>query len=140
MDDIRIGRRRMLRGIAAGGIMLLAGTRRSAALQSLLGREHPDPRPDVDGSAVLDGDALAARPDLVELYDGVRRIPHIADGIGCSCGCAAAPHYRSLLSCFEDTMAMHCEICQTEGRMVIRLHAAGRTLEQIRAALDARFG
>jgi hypothetical protein len=36
-------------------------------------------------------------------------------------------------------MALHCQVCQTEGRMVVRLHQAGRTLDQIRAAIDARF-
>lgn len=80
-------------------------------------------------------------PDLTSLYDGIRKIPHVADGIRCSCGCADLDGFRSLLTCFEGNgMATDCVICQTEGRMVIRLHDAGRTLDQIRAALDARFG
>jgi hypothetical protein len=37
-------------------------------------------------------------------------------------------------------MAMHCAICQTEGRIAVRMHDDGKTLEEIRAALDARFG
>lgn len=100
---------------------------------------HPDPRPDVDASRILP--PAEVPPDLASLYDGIREIPHVADGIRCSCGCADLEGFRSLLTCFEGNgMATHCEICQTEGRMVIRLHDAGRTLEQIRAALDARFG
>jgi hypothetical protein len=102
---------------------------------------HPDPRPDVDASLVLTAEQLADFPELVPLYDGIRAIPHIADGIRCQCGCADLPGYRSLLTCFEGgRMATGCEICKTEGRMVVRLHEAGRTLDQIRAAVDARFG
>lgn len=104
--------------------------------------EHPEPRPDVDGSNVLTADDLGGNPDLVPLFEGIAKIPQIADGIGCTCGCASDPNIRSLLSCYEKTsrMAMFCEICQAEGRMVVRLHERGRTLDQIRAALDARFG
>lgn len=103
---------------------------------------HPDPRPDVDGSNVLTADDLSGSPDLIPLFEGIAKIPHIADGIGCTCGCASDPNIRSLLTCYEKSsrMAMFCEICQAEGRMAVRLHEQGRTLEQIRAALDARFG
>ena len=102
---------------------------------------HPDPRPGVDGSGVLTAGQLQDVPDLVDLYDGIRAIPHIADGVRCTCGCASEDGFRSLLVCFEaNGMAKGCIICQTEGRMVVRLHAAGRTLDQIRAAVDARFG
>jgi hypothetical protein len=103
---------------------------------------HPHPRPDVDGSNVLTAADLSGNPDLIPLFEGIAKIPQIADGIGCACGCAADPNIRSLLTCFEKSsrMALFCEICQAEGRMAVRLHDNGRTLEQIRAALDARFG
>jgi hypothetical protein len=103
---------------------------------------HPDPRPDVDGSNVLAATDLSGSPDLIPLFEGIAKIPHIADGIGCACGCASDPNIRSLLTCFEKSsrMALFCEICQAEGRLAVRLHDNGRTLDQIRAALDARFG
>ncbi len=102
---------------------------------------HPDPRPDVDASNVLSRAELQSAPHVIDIYDGIREIPHIADGVRCQCGCADLPGYRSLLTCFEsEGMAMWCEVCQTEGRMVYRLHQSGRTLDQIRAAVDARFG
>lgn len=101
---------------------------------------HPEPRPDVDASKVLTEEELAGFSHVVDIYNGIREIPHIADGIRCQCGCADVPGYRSLLTCYEsEGMAKWCEICQTEGRMVIRLHHAGRTLDQIREAIDARF-
>jgi hypothetical protein len=126
-------------GATAGAVP--AG-RHCAGLTGFRSAEHPDPRPDVDGSNVLTAEDLSGNPDLIPLFEGIAKIPHIADGIGCTCGCASDPSIRSLLSCYEKSsrMALFCEICQAEGRMAVRLHERGRTLEQIRAALDARFG
>ena len=105
------------------------------------GGPHPDPRPDVDASEVLSAEELQDVPHLIPIYDGIRAIPHIADGIRCLCGCADIPGYRSLLTCYESKgMAKACDGCQTEGRIVIRLHERGYTLDQIRAAVDARLG
>jgi hypothetical protein len=36
-------------------------------------------------------------------------------------------------------MARHCEICQGQARLALRLHASGKTLDEIRAAIDARY-
>jgi hypothetical protein len=100
---------------------------------------HPDPRPGIDGSRVLEADEVGAR--LAELYDAVRVIPEVVDGIRCTCGCADVPGMYSLLSCYEESgMAQYCTICQGEGRLVTRLHAEGRTLSEIRAEIDRRFG
>ncbi len=85
---------------------------------------------------------LAAFPDaLIEIYDRIREMPHIADGIGCSCGCSIMPGYRSLLTCFYKTgMAMGCQICQGQARLAYGRFKEGQTLEQIRRATDARYG
>ena len=37
-------------------------------------------------------------------------------------------------------MARICPICQGEGRVAVRLHREGRTLAEIREAIDAQFG
>lgn len=103
---------------------------------------HPDPRPGIDGSEVMTREALSAFPEAtLAIYDMVREMPHIADGIGCSCGCSALPGYRSLLTCYYPTgMAMGCRICQGQARLAYRRFQEGQTLEQIRRAIDARFG
>ena len=103
--------------------------------------EHPEPRPGIDASRVLKHDELADAPHAVPVFDKIREIPEVADGIFCHCGCAALPGYRSLLVCYEDPgMAKWCEICQGEGNLTYRLHKAGKSLDQIRAAIDAKFG
>jgi hypothetical protein len=102
---------------------------------------HPTPRDGITSAKVLSHDELASAAHAIDVFDQVREIPEVADGIRCQCGCADQPGFYSLLSCYEsDGMARFCEICQGEGRMVYRLHKAGQSLDDIRAAIDARFG
>jgi hypothetical protein len=111
---------------------------RSSTRQS---RPHPDPRPGITGANVASARQLAAAPALIPLFDAVRAIPEIADGIRCRCGCADIPGYRSLLSCYEgaDAMARECRTCQAEGRLASRLGKSGKSLDEIRAAIDRKF-
>jgi hypothetical protein len=37
-------------------------------------------------------------------------------------------------------MAGHCQICQGQVRLAYRLHKQGKSLDDIRAAIDAKFG
>ena len=98
---------------------------------------HPAPRPGITGKNVLTEEQLAGSPRLIPLFDSVREMPEIMDGIGCDCGCTDPPELRSLLSCFEGKgMARNCYACQRRARSVIRLHKEGKSLDQIRAALD----
>ena len=101
---------------------------------------HPDPRPGITGEHVLKADQLGGNKQLIELFDAVRKIPEVVDGIHCNCGCTSPPEFRSLLSCYEKKgMARDCVICQGQGRLAVRLHNEGKTLDQIRAAIDAKF-
>jgi hypothetical protein len=102
---------------------------------------HPDPRPGIDATRVLGPELLRDHPEAGPAFDAVRRIPQIADGLGCGCECAERDGLRSLLSCFEEEgMALSCAICQGEARLAYRLHLDGRTLAEIRRAVDARYG
>ena len=103
---------------------------------------HPTPRPGITGAKVATHEQLANRPRLIDLFDSVREIPEVIDGIRCNCGCSHFDGFYSLLSCYEgkDAMARDCPICQGQGRLAIRLHRAGKSLDEIRAAVDAKFG
>lgn len=102
---------------------------------------HPTPRPGITGDKVLGAEELAGAPELIPLFDAVRAMPGIVDGIGCHCGCAELPGFYSLLSCYEGNgMAQDCQICQGQGRLAARLHKEGRSLADIRKAIDAKFG
>jgi len=102
--------------------------------------DHPTPRPGIDASRVPKASELQDAKRAIAAFDEVREIPHIIDGIRCHCGCA--DRLYSLLACYEGEhpMAMHCQVCQGEGRLAYRLHRAGKTLDEIRAAIDDRYG
>jgi Protein of unknown function with PCYCGC motif len=102
---------------------------------------HPTPRPGITAERVPTAEQLAATPEVVEVFEHVRAIPGVIDGIRCHCGCADAEGHYSLLSCFETTtaMAIQCQVCQAHGKLAWRLHQAGRSLDEIRKGIDARF-
>ncbi len=124
-------------------LMLITGaatlvSRKTAFAGSL--PPHPDPRPGITGANVLAREKLGGDAKLVGLFDEIRKIPQVVDGIRCNCGCPNPPEFRSLLSCYEGKgMARDCVICQSQGRLAVRLHKEGKSLEQIRAAIDAKF-
>ena len=120
--------------IAASIVPMLGRVRRGP-------RPHPTPRPGIDASHVLGAKDLADFPRARVAFGEVRQIPQIVDGIRCQCGCAEVEGNYSLLSCYEkDGMARSCDICQGQGRLAFRLHKAGKSLDEIRAAIDERYG
>jgi len=133
-------------GVATGGLAPRPAhasrrhhCRRVAGIRS---GPHPDPRPGIDASHIMPPEKVRVHPDAVSAFDEARTIPEILDGIRCQCGCADQDGMRSLLSCYEgdDAMAVHCDICQGQARLAFRLHGKGESLDQIRAAIDARYG
>lgn len=148
-QDAPLPRRRFLTTLAAlAAVAPLTGFARVADGCAAMGRmptmrgphPHPTPRPGITGAKVLTKAQLEHNPDAAPIFDMVREIPQIADGIRCHCGCAELPDFRSLLSCYEgDGMAQHCEICQGQGKLAYTLFKQGKSLDDIRAAIDARW-
>lgn len=139
-----ISRRALLEWVlsgAAGLLALVALPRPGRAAGALL--PHPEPREGITGEEVVSAAQLRTEghPDeVIELFDGIRAMPEVADGLACYCGCALMGN-RSLLTCYSPTgMARGCAICQGEARIAIGRHAEGQSLEQIRGAIDARYG
>ncbi len=119
----------------ADWVMMCHGPRRSRG-------PHPVPRPGITSDKLPSAEQLKDRGDAQLAFDEVRQIPEIIDGIRCNCGCADTKGFYSLLSCYEGdgAMALACHICQGQGRLAFRLHGTGKTLDQIRDAVDARYG
>ena len=127
--------------IAVVGLVIPSTSALAANRRARLAGPHPTPRPGITGDKVLTREQLASKPKLIPLFDSVREIPEVIDGIHCNCGCTNPPEFYSLLSCYEGKgMARECGICQGQGRLAERLHREGRTLDDIRAAIDAKFG
>ena len=138
----------VLKGFTRRGWLLASlGALAAAAPRALWGLsirvgEHPTPRPGITASKVATTEMLDGDQMLIDLFNSVRAIPHVADGIRCHCGCADLAGHYSLLSCYEgvNAMARICPVCQGEGRVAVRLAKAGRSLADIRIAIDAQFG
>jgi len=137
-----MNRRRFLVSVPLAGLAALALPRDLAARRRR-SSDHPEPRPGIDASNVVSAEQLRSEgmpEETVALYDGIREMPHIADGLACYCGCMLMGS-RSLLSCYEEKgMARGCLICQGEARLAHRRWKEGQSLEQIRRAIDARYG
>jgi len=148
---IDAGSRRDFLRRSAAALLALAGLARARPVEAAtvapgatrrpVGGPHPTPRPGIDASKVLTRDKLTEHPAAEPVFEMVRKIPQVVDGIRCQCGCAELPEFYSLLSCYEaDGMAQHCVICQGEGKLAFRMHEQGKSLDEIRAAIDAKFG
>src|SRR2546423_166080 len=135
--DPHLTRRRFL---ALLPLVLLPRRARASGLCGIAGPRHPDPRPGITAARVLAASRLTDK-SAAPVFDMVRKIPEIVDGIRCSCGCADVKEFYSLLSCYEgDGMAQHCVVCQGQARLAYKLHKQGRSLAAIRKAIDAEFG
>jgi hypothetical protein len=75
-----------------------------------------------------------------EAYAAARSAPHVLDGLHCYCECARNFGHRSLLTCFESDHGSRCDICQGEATLATRLASQGSSLDEIRRAIDRRYG
>lgn len=99
---------------------------------------HPAPREGISGQGVLKGEGVPS--SARDAYTIAARIPSILDALYCHCDCHERDELRSLLECFENRMATTCGICQNEARMAGEMHAKGKSLDEIRKAIDKRYG
>jgi hypothetical protein len=120
--------------IAVPPALLHAGVSRRKPLP------HPDPRPGITAAGVLDVDALTESAAVRDAYAAARAYPAIFDGLFCACRCRKSLGHRSLLSCFESRQPIGCMGCQEEAALAGRKAAAGKSLAEVRAAMDEEYG
>ena len=133
----------LLGGVAVAGVSrgalardltsVASGSRKRGAFP------HPEPRPGVTGEHVLSEEEIGSRKRVREAYAAARAHPEIFDGVFCACECHENMNHRSLLSCFESRQAIGCAACRKEGELVGRLARHGKTLDEIRRAVDEEF-
>ena len=104
------------------------------------GVAHPDPRPGVTAERVLPPSMVPSTPGATEAYAAARTAPGVLDGLYCHCDCAKHFGHRSLLTCFESDHGGRCDICMGEALLATQLASQGGSLEDIRRAIDRRFG
>ncbi len=105
------------------------------------GATHPDPRADVEALAmtVMASSSFPA-PDQVQAYQIAKEIPQTLDGLYCHCRCKESLRHRSLLTCFQSEHGSGCDICMGEAKMAFDMQQQGRTLQDIRVAIDLAYG
>jgi hypothetical protein len=103
--------------------------------------DHPDPRPGITSEHVLSEEKLGKRSKTVYAdYAYAREYPEIFDGIFCTCRCNKSMGHRSLLSCFESDQPTGCMGCQEVAEFVGKRAKDGKSLAEIRKAVDEEYG
>ena len=97
---------------------------------------HPDPRSELSALTVESSSRYASYPRIAEVYDMAAEIPHVLDGLYCHCDCSKHSNHRSLLTCFQDDHGAGCDVCLTEAALAHRMTNEGRSLKEIRQAVD----
>jgi len=124
--------------VAAVAVMAMAAVLLVA--RSASAGRHPEPRPGITAAEVLAPSTYAGYDQIVRAYEAAQQVPQVLDGLYCHCQCRENFSHRSLLSCFQSEHGASCDICQGEARMAAEMHRQGKSLEEIRRAVDARFG
>ena len=101
---------------------------------------HPDPRPGVTAIGVLEPVAVPHVPGAADSYAAARSSAALLDGLYCHCHCRENAGHRSLLTCFQSEHGAYCDICMGEAILAAGMAGQDNSLEQIRHAIDARFG
>ncbi len=77
--------------------------------------------------------------DVHQAYVIAERHPALLIQLHCYCGCDREVGHRSLLDCYRDRHATTCPICLGEALMAGRMADEGKSIDQIREAVDARY-
>ncbi len=77
--------------------------------------------------------------ETARAYQIAQEIPEVLDSLYCYCECKKHMGHKSLLTCYVDEHAAHCDICMNEAFMAYELHRQGKDMKSIREAVDARF-
>ena len=122
------------------GVLLLVAGYRLMSGRNAEPAAHPAVRAGVTSTKVLPASAFTAHPDIARVYAMAEAIPEVLDGLYCHCECSKHSDHYSLLTCFESDHGSKCDICLGEAELAYKMAKEGKTLEQIRVAIDAQFG
>jgi hypothetical protein len=122
-------------GVAAL-VAVLALTRPAGVAAST----HPTPRPGVTAEKVVPQSFVPRTPGSSEAYAAAREAAATLDGVYCHCDCSKNAGHRSLLTCFETEHGAYCDICMSEAMLANGMAKQGKSLMEIRTAIDRQFG
>ena len=73
-------------------------------------------------------------------YRLAHEIPDVLDHLYCYCHCDKSIGHVTLLSCFTDTHAANCAVCQNEAIDAAEMLKKGSSLPEIRHQIDSKYG
>jgi hypothetical protein len=101
---------------------------------------HPTPRPGITAEKVVPASLAPRTPGAAEAYAAAREAAATLDGVYCYCDCSKHARHRSLLTCFESEHGAYCDICMGEAMLASGMAKQGKSLTEIRTAIDRQFG
>lgn len=104
------------------------------------GATHPEPRANAQAHHVVPQERYTDYPRIAQVYAQAAEIKEVLDGIYCYCECSKHSGHYSLLECFETDHGAACDVCLSEAALAYRMHQDGKTLDQIRDAVDGLYG
>jgi hypothetical protein len=73
-------------------------------------------------------------------YQLAQEIPDVLDYLYCYCYCDRSIGHVSLLSCFTDTHAANCAVCQNEALDAAAMLKKNLSLPEIKRQIDQKYG
>ncbi len=122
-----------------GGAAVLLGLLILPTISFTAADHHPEPREHIGHDHVAPAAQYAAFPRVAQTYTMVAEIPQVIDGIYCYCACSEHSGHYSLLDCYKDAHAARCDVCLSEASMAYRMLQDGKSLDDIRLAIDRLY-
>ncbi|HET8608246.1 MAG TPA: PCYCGC motif-containing (lipo)protein, partial [Burkholderiales bacterium] len=119
----------LVTGTAGLGMTMRANAQGTRASEWKVGMLRPDglriiPSGRSDASHVLDPNRFS-RPEVRHAYWVATQIPATLNQLYCWCGCENRGAHRSNLQCFEDEMAVNCDVCRGTAEIAYTLVQKG---------------
>ncbi len=103
---------------------------------------HPTPRKNAataQADHIMPASSYAGYPRVAGVYREAAMIPAVLDGIYCYCECEKHSGHYSLLDCYKSDHAAGCDVCLSEAQLAYTMSTQGRSLDQIRTAIDGLY-
>lgn len=129
--------------VAASGVDLWSGASLSRAWPSAVScflaggaSAHPTPRRGITGDEVVPHEPFRGHSRIQSVHRQAREIPGVLDELHCYCECASHSGHYSLLNCFKSDRGADCDVCLTSAATAHRMTMEGKSLDEIREAID----
>lgn len=126
--------------VTGAGVAALLGVLFLTRPAGVAASTHPAPRPGITPAKVVPQSLVPRTPGANEAYAAAREAAATLDGVYCYCDCSKHAGHRSLLTCFESEHGAYCDICMDEAMLASGMAKQGKSLMDIRTAIDRQFG